>query len=262
MPVKNRRSFATGKIGWTVFSLILPLMIFLAWLYVTKAALGPALLLPEPKSVLDEFVRQLTGGTIVDDVGISLKRVLKGYGLAVLFGGGLGVVMGMFVPTEHFFALTFTSIRQIPMMAWVPLLVMWFGIGEASKVAVIFMAAYFPILMNTSSGIRRTDPKLIEVGRMYRLTPWKMFLKIYLPSALPSIFVGLKLALGISWMAVVGAEMIAASSGIGFRLNDARSLMQFPIVFCGMFAIAIAGVLMDRILTLISGAAAPWERKR
>jgi sulfonate transport system permease protein len=170
--------------------------------------------------------------------------------------------MGMFVPAERFLSLTFTSIRLIPMMAWVPLLVMWFGIGEASKVAVILMAAYFPILMNTASGIRQTDPKLIEVGRMYRLTPWRMFVKIYLPAALPSIFVGLKLGLSISWMAVVGAEMIAASSGIGFRLNDARALMQFPIVFCGMFAIALAGVLMDWVLTLVSRAVAPWERKR
>ncbi|MDR2770912.1 MAG: ABC transporter permease [Clostridiales Family XIII bacterium] len=242
--------------------MILPLLILFAWLYVTGEALVPALLLPKPRIVLNEFIVQLTVGTIIEDISISFGRIVKGFGLAVLFGGGLGIIMGMFVPAERFFSLTFTSIRQIPMMAWVPLLVMWFGIGEASKVAVILMAAYFPILMNTSSGIRRTDPKLIEVGRMYRLTPWRMFVKIYLPSALPSIFVGLKLGLSISWMAVVGAEMIAASSGIGFRLNDARALMQFPIVFCGMFAIAIAGVLMDWVLTLISRAAAPWERKR
>jgi len=116
--------------------------------------------------------------------------------------------------------------------------------------------------MNTLSGIRRTDPKLIEVGKMYKLSKFKLFVKIYLPSALPNIFVGLKLGLGISWMAVVGAEMIAASSGIGFRLSDARSLMQFPIVFSGMFAIAIAGVLMDMGLTFISRAATPWEKNR
>jgi sulfonate transport system permease protein len=262
MPVKNNDRRATNKMAWTLFSLILPLLILFAWLYVTGEALVPALLLPKPRIVLNEFIVQLTVGTIIEDISISFGRIVKGFGLAVLFGGGLGIIMGMFVPAERFFSLTFTSIRQIPMMAWVPLLVMWFGIGEASKVAVILMAAYFPILMNTSSGIRRTDPKLIEVGRMYRLTPWRMFVKIYLPSALPSIFVGLKLGLSISWMAVVGAEMIAASSGIGFRLNDARALMQFPIVFCGMFAIAIAGVLMDWVLTLISRAAAPWERKR
>jgi sulfonate transport system permease protein len=95
---------------------------------------------------------------------------------------------------------------------------------------------------------------------MYQLSKWQMFRKIYLPSALPSVFVGLKLALGISWMAVVGAEMIAASSGIGFRINDARSLMQFPVVFCGMFAIAVVGVLMDLIITTISRLVTPWER--
>jgi sulfonate transport system permease protein len=127
-------------------------------------------------------------------------------------------------------------------------------------VAVIFLAAYFPILMNTLNGLRRPDPRLLEVGRMYKLSKWDMFRKIYLPSALPGVFVGLKLALGISWMAVVGAEMIAASSGIGFRINDARSLLQFPVVFCGMVAIAVVGVVMDKVITAISKAAAPWEK--
>ncbi|MDR0425358.1 MAG: hypothetical protein LBH39_07935, partial [Clostridiales Family XIII bacterium] len=140
------RALAAGsaninKLGWTALSLILPAMILLTWLYVAGRGLVPALLLPEPRIVMEEFSRQLTAGTIIGDISISLMRILKGYGLAVLFGGGLGIVMGMSIPAERFFSLTFTSIRQIPMMAWVPLLVMWFGIGEASKVAVIFMAA-------------------------------------------------------------------------------------------------------------------------
>lgn len=157
---------------------------------------------------------------------------------------------------------TFTAIRQIPMIAWVPILIMWFGIGEESKVAVIFLASYFPILVNTIDGIQRTDPKLIEVGKMYQFNGWQQFTKIYLPSALPSIFVGLKLGLSVSWMAVVGAEMIAATSGIGFRINDARSLMQYPIVFCGMIAIAVVGVLMDCIITTLSRVCTPWEKNK
>ena len=125
------------------------------------------------------------------------------------------------------------------MIAWVPILIIWFGIGEESKVAVIFLASFFPVLVNTISGIERTDRKLVEVEKMYHLNGWQQFVKIYLPSALPSIFVGLKLGLSVSWMAVVGAEMIAATSGIGFRINDARSLMQYPVVFSGIIAIAV-----------------------
>jgi sulfonate transport system permease protein len=252
----------TRKILWILFSFILPVLVVVFWYVAARAKLVSSLLLPSPKVVIDEFWRQLTVGTLKDDISISLQRIIKGYSLAASIGIFLGVVMGMSRTTERFFSLTFTSLRQIPMMAWVPLLIIWFGIGEESKVAVIFMAAYFPILMNTLSGIRRTDPKLIEVGKMYKLSRLKLFVKIYLPSALPNIFVGLKLGLGISWMAVVGAEMIAASSGIGFRLSDARSLMQFPIVFSGMFAIAIVGVFMDMALTFISRTATPWEKNR
>ena len=170
--------------------------------------------------------------------------------------------MGMNKFANRFFMLTFTAIRQIPMIAWVPILIIWFGIGEESKVAVIFLAAYFPVLVNTVSGIERTDPKLIEVGKMYHLNGWQQFTKIYLPSALPSIFVGLKLGLSVSWMAVVGAEMIAATSGIGFRINDARSLMQYPVVFAGIIAIAVVGVIMDLAISLIGKLCTPWEKGR
>jgi sulfonate transport system permease protein len=253
---KTRRSL------WILFSFILPVLVVVFWYIAARAKLVSSLLLPSPRVVIDEFWQQLTVGTIKADIGISLQRIIKGYSLAATIGVFLGVVMGMSRRAERFLSLTFTSLRQIPMMAWVPLLIIWFGIGEKSKVAVIFMAAYFPILMNTLSGIRRTDPKLIEVGKMYKLSKLKLFVKIYLPSALPNIFVGLKLGLGISWMAVVGAEMIAASSGIGYRLTDARMLMQFPIVFSGMIAIAIAGVLMDMVLTFISRTATPWEKNR
>jgi len=248
-----------SKISAFAAGLILPVLIVLAWITVTETGRINTLILPKLTVVIREIGYQLTKGTLRKDITISLARILKGYLLAAAAGGALGVIMGMSRRAEKLLSLTFTSIRQIPMMAWVPLLVIWFGIGEESKVAVIFLAAYFPILMNTMNGIRRTDPRLLEVGRMYKLSKWDMFRKIYLPSALPGVFVGLKLALGISWMAVVGAEMIAASSGIGFRINDARSLLQFPVVFCGMVAIAVVGVVMDKVITIISKAAAPWE---
>lgn len=254
--------FAPNKLLWGLYSLILPAAIFLFWKYATDRRLIDPLLLPSPQAVFEKFWTLIQNGKLMKDLNVSLGRILRGYSLAAAFGVGLGVVMGMSLAAERFFSLTFTSIRQIPMMAWIPLLIIWFGIGERNKVAVIFLAAYFPILINTMSGIRRTDPKLIEVGKMYKLSFFKQFLKIYLPSALPNIFVGLKLGLGISWMAVVGAEMVAATSGIGFLLNDARSLMQFSTVFSGMIAIAVVGVFMDLALTLISKAVTPWERNR
>ena len=120
-------------------------------------------------TVLETLKDQLTNGPLAGDIGISLSRIAKGYALAVVVGILLGVLMGMNKSANRFFMLTFTAIRQIPMIAWVPILIIWFGIGEESKVAVIFLAAYFPVLVNTVSGIERTDPKLIEVGKMYHL---------------------------------------------------------------------------------------------
>lgn len=238
---------------------LLPISIFVFWYVVTKTGEVPTVLLPTIGSVMESLGTQIKSGRLIQDISISLMRILKGYSLAALIGITLGVAMGMNEKINRFFIFTFTSIRQIPMLAWIPLLVMWFGIGEESKIAVIFLASYFPIMVNTVSGIKRTDLKLIEVGKMYDLSHWELFTKIYLPSALPSTFVGLKLGLGISWMAVVGAEMIAANSGIGFRINDARSLMQSSVVFSGIISIAIAGVIMDLILTWIAKASTPWE---
>lgn len=245
-----------------LFGLILPALVVLAWHLATSSGTFSTVVLPSISSVAGTLVAQLGGGTFVGDIAVSVTRILKGYALAVVFGIFFGVVMGMSRSANRFFSLAFQAVRQIPMMAWVPLLVIWFGIGEASKVAVIFLASFFPILVNTIDGIRRTDERLVEVGAMYRLSRWRMFREIYLPSALPSIFVGLKLALGISWMAVVGAEMIAASSGIGFRINDARVLMDYPVVFAGMVAIAVTGVVMDVILSVISRVATPWQTTR
>ncbi|KFI54094.1 ABC transporter permease [Bifidobacterium callitrichos DSM 23973] len=245
-----------------VFLVLLPIGVFVVWHVATASGLISTLVLPTISSVADTIVGQLTSGTFKGDLAISISRILKGYGLAAVFGIFFGVIMGMSLSANRFFMLAFKAIRQIPMMAWVPLLVMWFGIGEGSKVAVIFLAAFFPILMNTIDGITRVDRKLVEVGNMYQLSRWRLFREIYLPGALPSIFVGLKLALGISWMAVVGSEMIAASSGIGFRINDARSLMDYSIVFAGMIVIAVAGVLMDVVLSAISRAVTPWETIR
>ncbi len=238
----------------------LPVIIALLWHYVTVNGKISTLILPQISTVGRTIKEMTLNGVLVNDALISLKRIANGYLLAAVFGILLGVIMGMNKYVNRFFMLTFTSIRQIPMIAWVPILIIWFGIGEESKVAVIFMASYFPILVNTINGIQRTDAKLIEVGKMYQLNGFEQFVKIYLPSALPSVFVGLKLGLSVSWMAVVGAEMIAATSGIGFRINDARSLMQYPVVFSGIFVIAIIGVLMDFIISLISKLCMKWER--
>ncbi|EHI97184.1 ABC-type transporter, integral membrane subunit [Clostridium sp. DL-VIII] len=259
---KNKTNINSKKIVGYINIAILPILILAAWITATKLELFSPAILPSIPTVLDSLKSQLNSGQLIKDISVSLIRVVEGYMIAAVLGITLGVLMGISERINKFFFLTFTSIRQIPMLAWIPLIVLWFGIGESSKIIVIVIAAYFPILLNTMNGIKRTDKNLIEVGNMYKLSKWKLFTKIYFPSALPSIFVGLKLGLGISWMAVVGAEIIASSSGIGYRMNDARSLMQPEVVFVGMFAIAIIGIIMDQILTRISKKITPWENNK
>ena len=188
--------------------------------------------------------------------------MLKGYLLSAVLGTVLGSLMGMSKTVLHLLQPTVTVIRQIPIIAWIPLIILWCGIGELSKVVVIVVAAFFPIMMNTMSGISSTPAGYIEVAQLYKLNFFKTFRKVYLPHALPQILVGLKLGLGISWMAVVAAELIASLSGIGYRMSNARSLMQSDVVIVCMILIGLIGILMDKILGGIFTVITPWNRKQ
>ena len=146
------------------------------------------------------------------------------------------------------------------MIAWIPLIILWCGIGETSKVVIIVLVAFFQILVNTQSGIESTPKGYIEVARLYKLGRWKTFIKVYLPHAIPQILVGLRLGLGGSWMAVVAAELIAATSGIGYRMSFARSNMQSNVVIVCMIVVGLVGVLMDRGIGVLFTALTPWIR--
>lgn len=245
----------TGNLNY----IILPVLVIVLWETFARLKIFPAVLLPSPEMVIRSLMDQLKSGQLITDASISIQRVLVGYFISVVFGVTLGILMGISESINKFFILTLNSIRQIPMIAWMPLIILWAGIGEASKIVIIVIGSIFPVLLNTINGIKQTPQGLIEVGQMFKLSKWDLLRKIYIPSALPSIFVGLKLGLGISWMVVVAAEMIAASSGIGYRINDARSLMRSEVVIVGMIVIAFIGVLMDQILSRILKKLTPWQ---
>ncbi|GHU50552.1 ABC transporter permease [Clostridia bacterium] len=240
----------------------LPILVILVWYIATANGWVSMLILPNIKSVWGAFITLLNNGQLAGDLKASLSRVGKGYAIAVVFGISLGSLMGAFTRVNKFFILTLNFIRQIPILAWMPLIIIWFGIEETSKVVVVTMGTFFPILLNTISGIHSISPNYVEVGRMLKLNPMQMFLKVYIPQALPSIFVGLRLSMGIAWMVVVAAELIAAKSGLGFRINDARTMMQSDIVIVGMFVIGIVGITLDRIIGAIGRLITPWMNRR
>ncbi len=249
-----------GTAKKVLLGLSLPAVVLLAWFLATSGGAVPSGILPSIPLVGEGFAEMLKSGELQTDLFVSLARVVKGYAVAAVLGVALGSIVGMSETMRQILLPTITVIRQIPIIAWIPLIIMWAGIGEASKVIVIVLAAFFPIMVNTEAGVESTPEGLLEVARLYRLSKAETFRKVYLPHALPHILVGLKLGLGVSWMAVVAAEMIASTTGIGYKLNYSRSMMQANRVIVCMIVIGLIGVLMDKLIGWIFTFLTPWER--
>lgn len=250
----------TSYLRKIILALIIPAIIVFVWYFTTTYGSMPKGILPTIPMVGDAFADLIKSGKLKEDLLVSLSRVIKGYLISAFFGIILGSLIGMFRPVKELFIPIITVIRQIPMIAWIPLIILWCGIGEASKIAIIVLVAFFQILVNTQSGIESTPKGYIEVAKLYKLGRWKTFVKVYLPHAIPQILVGLRLGLGGSWMAVVAAELIAATSGIGYRMSTARSNMQSNVVIACMIVVGLAGVLMDKGVGLICNAFTPWNK--
>lgn len=250
------------KLKTILLGIIIPALVLIFWWYTTNFGNTPESILPKISTVGKTFQQMFREGTLQADLFISITRVVEGYLIAAILGVFLGTIMGMSETARKIFQPTVTTIRQIPIMAWIPLLILWCGIGEASKIVIIVIASFFPIMVNTLSGIGGTPLEYVEVAKLYKISKGKTFLRVYLPHALPHIQTGLKLGLGVSWMAVVAAELIASTSGIGYRMSYARTLMQSDVVIICMIVIGIIGILMDKLLTVIFTALTPWEKKR
>ena len=237
----------------TILALVIPVIIIMIWFYTTTYMVIPKGILPTIPDVGQTFLEMLKSRQLENDIAVSISRVLKGYCISVVLGVTLGSLIGMYRSIKELFVPVITVIRQIPMIAWIPLIILWCGIGETSKVVIIVLVAFFQIIESTPKGY-------IEVARLYKLGRWKTFIKVYLPHAIPQILVGLRLGLGGSWMAVVAAELIAATSGIGYRMSSARSNMQSNVVIVCMIVVGLVGVLMDRGIGVLFTALTPWIR--
>lgn len=250
------------KILNILLGLIPPVIVLILWNQTTNSGNVPAAILPKISSVGQAFVATTKSGQLQNDLIESFSSVIRGYLLATLIGVVVGSLMGMFQPIKAILQPTITCVRSIPMIAWMPMIILWCGIGQLSKVVLIVIASTFPILVNTQGGIASTPEGFIEVAQLYKYNSIQKFLKVYLPHALPQILVGLKLGLSISWMAVVGAELIASTSGIGYRLSNARSMMQSSVLILCMIVVGVIGILMDKLLGVLFEALTPWEKAK
>lgn len=261
---KKRSSVQTGEAGQRLLKaghrivelawyLFLPAIILLIWEIVCVTGIVPAYSMPSPQKVVTAAIGHIQDGTLIQNIGASFLRVLEGFLIACILGLGLGIVTGLSRRAERFTELTFQILKPIPPIAWIPLAILWFGIGEASKLFIIFLGAFFPILLNTVSGIHGIDGRYLELARVYEIDRRQLILKIILPGAMPSILTGIRVGLGNAWVCVVAAEMIAATKGIGFMLSNGRSLSRPDDVILGMLLIGVVGKLLDDILKALSG---------
>lgn len=215
------------------------------WALVSRAGVFSAYVLPGPARVWRAFMGMCKSGELLRHALFSLARVLTGFGISFALAFALGILTALFPRANPYYQHILEFLRHVPPMSLIPLLILWFGIGETSKIIVIVLTAFFPIFLNTNSGLAGCDPRLIEVGVSLGMGKAERFFKIILPSAMPSVLVGMRIGLGYSWRAIVGAEMIAAASGLGYMILDAQALSRSDKVIVGILLIGLIGYATD-----------------
>ena len=240
MSTRSPTSVTQRALPWLV-----PVLTLAAWELSSRGGWLSTRVLPEPWSVITAFWNLLASGELIQHVAVSTGRALAG--LAI--GGGLGLLLGLFTGTfrigETLLDTTLQMVRNIPALALIPLVILWFGIDESAKLFLVSVGVFFPIYLNTFHGIRSVDKGLIEMARSYGLSGWQLYRQVILPGALPSVLVGLRFSLGLMWVLLIVAETISAQSGIGYLTMNAREFLQTDVVLVGILLYALLGKLAD-----------------
>ncbi|MGL6201426.1 MAG: ABC transporter permease [Lachnospiraceae bacterium] len=245
----NKKYFIISAISMACF--------FLLWQLVTDVFhVFPAYSMPSPIKTFIAFFSKLTntspdGSTLLVHIGASLQVTLAGYMLGALLGIPLGILMAWYKPVDLFVKPIFDLIRPIPPIGWVPIMILLLGIDLKSKAMVIFVASVIPCIINAYSGIRQTSEVHINVGKTFGMTKFEILKKIAVPTALPMIFTGLRVSLGIAWMTLVAAELVAATKGLGYMLQIARTIGRPDIIVMGMLVIAGVGAVLTCTLEFL-----------
>jgi sulfonate transport system permease protein len=241
-PVSRRARLHRRVLPW-----IVPVFFLLAWQVASQTGWLPRKILPAPQAVIQAATHLIASGELLHHLGVSAQRAVLGLLLGGMIGFTLGLLTGMFALAEGLLDSSVQMIRTIPTLAMIPLVILWFGIGEEAKVFLIALGVFFPLYLNTFHGVRSVDTGLKEMGRVYGLRGWGLFREVIFPGALPSILVGLRFALGTMWLTLIAAEALAAESGIGYMTTTAREFMQTDIVVVGTLLYACLGKLADAL---------------
>lgn len=215
--------------------------------------------LPPPWAIAEAAWSKILDGELAANIAVSFRRAISGF----LVGGGiaflLGLANGLSKLSERLTDTTVQMIRNIPNLSLIPLVILWLGIGEEAKLFLTALGVFFPVYVNTFHGVRTVDAGLVEMGRSYGMTRFELFRRVILPGALPSIFVGVRFALGVMWLTLIVAETIAASSGIGHMATEAREFLQVDVVVLAILIYAALGKVADTTVRLLERAALAWH---
>lgn len=220
----------------------------------------PATILPSPIAVIQSGAELTASGELINHITISLGRALTGFLIGGLLGFLFGLFNGLFKPLDLLLDTSIQMLRNIPHLALLPLVILWFGIDEVSKVFLVALGVLFPIYINTYHGIKGVDKGLIEMGRAYGLKGYSLFFHVILPGALSSILVGIRYALGVMWTTLIVAETIAANSGIGYMAMNAREFMQMDVIVLSILIYSLLGKLSDWIAKLFEKKWLMWKQ--
>ena len=232
-------------------TLISVLILLLIWTTVTQLELVSSYVLPSPAKVWDSFLKMLQSGEIFEDIYISYIRVLKGFFIATFLAFLFAMVRVVLPKCNDYYENILQFLKNVPPLSLISLLILWFGIGETTKIGIIVLTAFFPIYLNTVKGFVSCDKKLLEVGEIYGYSKVSSFFKIRLPYAMSDILVGMRIGLGYSWRAIISAEMIAASTGLGHMILFAQQMSRTDKVIVGILVIGMVGYLTDRLFAII-----------
>lgn len=262
---KKRPSWEWADWKYNVVLPVLTIAVFLAlWELAVSSGLISSTFLPKPSQLAVTFVDKLSqvepeGATLGQNILSSLQTSLSGFVVAVLIGIPLGLLMGFYEPIDRFVKPIFELIRPIPPIAWIPLTVVVLGIGFQAKMFIICFAAFVPCVMNSYTGIKLTNPTLINVAKTCGATDFQIFTKVCIPSALQMVFAGVRLALSTSWVTLVAAEMLASSSGLGYMIQMGRMLARPDLIVLGMLIIGLIGYLISLVVGKLENELAKWR---
>lgn len=244
-------------VRWTRYAS--PIVVLVVWEAASRAGLANPYLLPPPSRVFVDIYELIVSGELISALSASMIRVLSGFSIAVIFGMSLGILMAMFRLAEDFIDPLVELVRPVSPLAILPLAILWFGIGDASKIFLIALSCSFPVLLNTYAGVKSIDVALVRAARSLGANQAEVIRRIIVPGSLPTILTGVRISWGIALIVIIASEMVGAINGLGFMVLDAQQTFKVERVFSGIFVIGAIGFVTDRLLRLLRKVMTPWH---